>query len=113
MSLFELYNLCASVPENYIACQVGLMLMVIFMSICFHSSDVFALLPLHCVTFQVDASLTLLLLLLLLVVVVVVVVVVGCWLLLLMLLVVVVVVVDVDIVDVVVVVVVVVVVFSV
>ena len=64
--LFELYNLCASVPENYIACQVGLMLMVIFMSICFHSSDVFALLPLHCVTFQVDASLTLLLLLLLL-----------------------------------------------
>ena len=64
--LFELYNLCASVPENYIACQVGLMLMVIFMSICFPSSDVFALLPLHCVTFQVDASLTLLLLLLLL-----------------------------------------------
>ena len=63
--LFELYNLCASVPENYIACQVGLMLIVIFMSICFHASDVFALLPLHCVTFQVDASLTLLLLLLL------------------------------------------------
>ena len=46
--------------------MVGLRLMVIFMSICFHVSDVFALSPLHCVTFHVDASLTLLLLLLLL-----------------------------------------------
>ena len=46
--------------------MVGLRLMAIFMSICFHVSDVFALSPLHCVTFQADASLTLLLLLLLL-----------------------------------------------
>ena len=46
----------------YLKWMVGLRLMVIFMSICFHLSDVFALLPLHCVTFQFDASLTLLLL---------------------------------------------------